>query len=155
MEQDHGGQLVGPTSLCQAAVLLWTASGGGQIVNIASRTWLTGGPLAYVSSKAGIVGLTRALAVQLDPLNVTAKAIAPGMALTPFTERGRDEAAVARMFEHHQKLSLLPRLATAAGVAEAAVFLASPRASFITGEVLHVAGGAQLAPSAEMTSTLA
>jgi NAD(P)-dependent dehydrogenase (short-subunit alcohol dehydrogenase family) len=139
--------LWGPTSLCQTAVPLWESGGGAQVVNIASRTWLTGGPLAYVSSKAGLVGLTRALAVQLGRLNVTVNAIAPGMVLTPFTERDRDQAEVSRMLEHHQALSLLPRLATAEDVAEAAVFLSSARASFITGEVLHVAGGAQLAPA--------
>lgn len=139
--------LWGPTSLCQIATPLWRATGGGQVVNVASRTWQSGGPVAYVSSKAGLVGLTRSLAVELGHLNVTVNAIAPSMVLTPFTRRDRSDAQIDAMLQTQQQMSLLPRLATPEDVASAAAFLASPRASFITGEVLHIAGGAQLAPS--------
>jgi len=140
--------LWGQASLCQAATRMWVRAPGGSVVNLSSRSWLAGGPLAYVASKAGVVGLTRALAVELSPYSVTVNAVAPSTVLTPMVS-GRltpeeYEAHVARV----GRLTLLPRLATAEDVANAVVFLSSSRASFITGEVLHVCGGAQLAPFA-------
>lgn len=141
--------LWGATALCQAALPLWRSTGGGQVVNISSRTWLTGGPVAYVASKAGVVGLTHALAVELAPDNVTVNAVAPSTVATPFIAQNRDEEQLASHLSHHARLTLLDRLATATDVADAVAFLASPRASFITGEILHVAGGAQLAPPSQ------
>ncbi|WP_182481068.1 SDR family NAD(P)-dependent oxidoreductase [Nocardioides immobilis] len=138
--------LWGPASLAQAAAPLLRSGGGGAIVNISSRTWATGGPLSYVTSKAGIVGMTRSLAVELAPANIRVNAVAPSMVETPFVRNGRSETEYGRLIQRQRSFSLLPRLATADDVAEAVSFLASPRSSFITGEVLHVAGGGQLAP---------
>lgn len=141
--------LWGPASLCQAAAELWRETGrGAQVVNIGSRSWLAGGPLAYASSKAGVVGLTRSLAVQLAPLDVTVNAVAPSTVITPIVQEGKSEDELTQHIEHSKSLSLLPRLAAAEDIAEAVTFLASPRAGFITGEVLHVCGGGQLAPNA-------
>ncbi|WP_138413565.1 SDR family NAD(P)-dependent oxidoreductase [Sinomonas gamaensis] len=134
-----------PMALCQAALPIWQATRSGRIVNITSRTWLAGGPTAYVTSKAGIVGLTRSLAVELGPLGVTANAVAPSMVATPFTRGGRTEEEFAAFTERHTRMSPLGRLATAEDIVDAVEFLASAKASFITGEVLHVCGGAQLA----------
>ncbi|MGI5232616.1 SDR family NAD(P)-dependent oxidoreductase [Actinoallomurus sp. CA-142502] len=139
--------LRGPMLLCRAALPLWRRTGSGRVVNIASRTWLGGGPTSYVTSKAGVVGLTRTLAVELGPLGVTVNAVAPSMIVTALTSAGRDEARLRELTERHRRMTPMRRLATPEDVAEAVVFLTSDGAGFITGEVLHVCGGAQLAPA--------
>ncbi|WP_456286048.1 SDR family oxidoreductase [Microbacterium sp. JZ70] len=134
-----------PMLLARAAVPIWRATRYGRIVNITSRTYLSGGPAAYTTSKAGIVGLTRSMAVELGPLGVTANAVAPSMIVTPFTRGGRSAEELDAFVHKHERMSVLGRLATVEDVVDAIAFLAGDNASFITGEVLHVAGGAQLA----------
>lgn len=137
--------LTAPMLLAQEALRFWRGGGAGAaIVNIGSRTWLSGAGPGYTASKAGLVGLTRALAVQLGPLGVTVNAVAPSYLGSGFNFGG-DPAALAAAAREHIALGVLGRLATAEDVAGAVAFLASADARFITGEVIHVAGGAQLA----------
>jgi 3-oxoacyl-[acyl-carrier protein] reductase len=97
-------------------------------------------PIAYGAAKAGIELLTQDLAAQIGPYNIRANCIAPE---TILTERNSDripEAQKAAMIAHHP----IQRLGTPDDVARAAVFLASPDASWITGIILDVAGGSVL-----------
>ena len=134
-----------PLMLAQKAIPFWKAQGGGAIVTIGSRTWLSGANPAYTASKAGVVGLTRALAVELGPLNVRANTVAPSYIDTPFTRMNRSAEAIAAMHAGALRITPLPRLGTVEDVAGAVAFLLSDEAGFITGEVLHVCGGSQLA----------
>lgn len=133
-----------PMLLCQEAQPLLRASGGGSIVNVASRVYLSGTGVAYTASKSGLIGLTRVLAVQLGPDKIRVNAVAPSFLNTPFNKKiVEDDLGLAASF---RRMSPLGRLGTAEDVAGAIAFLASDRAAFITGDVLHVCGGTQLAP---------
>jgi len=133
-----------PMLLAQAAMTFWRDGDGGRVINIGSRVWVSGSGPAYTASKAGLVGLTRSMAVQLGPLGVTANVVAPSFIDTPFNAAS-GHAAAARSLDLNRRLGVLSRLGTPEDVANAVAFFASDEASFITGEVLHVCGGAQLA----------
>jgi NAD(P)-dependent dehydrogenase (short-subunit alcohol dehydrogenase family) len=109
----------------------------GSVVNVASRAWLGWwGQAAYAAAKAGVVGLTRALAVEMASRNVRLNAVAPGLIDTPML-RNRSEEALARLL----KSVPMGKLGTPEDIAHAVGFLASDRARTITGQVLYVCGG--------------
>jgi 3-oxoacyl-[acyl-carrier protein] reductase len=110
----------------------------GRIVNIASVVGLIGnkGQANYAASKAGLLGLTKAVAKELASRNVLVNAVAPGYIDTDMTRAIADEAKQAL-----QAAIPLGRLGAAADVAGAVLFLASDLASYITGQVLVVDGG--------------
>lgn len=127
---------------CRAAIPKLRAAGGGAIVNLASVLALVGGDddfatHAYATSKAGIVGLTRAIAVTYAPEGIRCNAIAPGLIATPMSARAQaDERIRARLPELQP---LTGDFGRTEDVAQAAVYLATAR--FVTGTVLPVDGG--------------
>jgi len=110
----------------------------GRIVNITSVVGASGNPgqANYAAAKAGVAGMTRALARELGSRGITVNCVAPGFIETDMT-KGLSAAQTAAL------LGQIPigRLGQAAEVADAVVFLASPRAGYITGTELHVNGG--------------
>lgn len=134
-----------PVFLTKEAIPLWKAAGGGTVTTTGSRVWLSGGIPAYTASKAGVVGLTRSFAVELASLNVRANAVAPSYIDTAFTRLDRSDETIERMRTSALGITPLQRLGTAEDIAGAVAFLVSDDASFITGEILHVCGGSQLA----------
>lgn len=136
--------LRGTFLVCRAVVGDMIASGWGRIVNVSSSAALNGGGpgLAhYSAAKAGIIGLTRALALELGPSGITANALAPGLIDTPLI---RGAGAPDGLYD--EVVARLParRIGTPEDVAAACAYLVSEEASFCTGQVLSPNGGAVL-----------
>jgi 3-oxoacyl-[acyl-carrier protein] reductase len=110
----------------------------GRIINLASVVGVIGNPgqANYVASKAGIIGLTKAVAREFASRGITVNAVAPGFIETDMTASLSDTAKEAMM-------SIIPlgRAGSPQDVADAITFLASDKAAYITGQVIHVSGG--------------
>ena len=123
---------------CKACVRHLMKRRGGRIINVTSVVGFTGnaGQTNYAAAKAGIVGFTRALATELAGRSITVNAVAPGFIDTDMT-REIGSGVRERIVEQVP----LGRLGSPEEVAAAVTFLASPGASYITGETIHVNGG--------------
>ena len=111
----------------------------GRIVNLSSSAWRSGGfagGVPYTAAKAGVIGLTRALAKTLGPYGITVNAIAPGPSATQMTE-----SWLAEWSKTFLKQIPLGRVGEPDDIANAALFLASDEAAYITGICLDVNGG--------------
>ena len=121
MKKSKSGSIVLTTS---ASVLFGVTGGNGQ-----------GGP-AYVSSKGGVIALTRSLARALGPDGIRVNAISPGITDTPMVASYTEEQKSAM-----KKRFPLGRFAQPEEIAEGAIYLISDKASFMTGEIMHINGG--------------
>jgi NAD(P)-dependent dehydrogenase (short-subunit alcohol dehydrogenase family) len=133
---------LGGMFLCSAAAIPeMRKAGGGAIVSTASAAGIVGipGRAPYSAAKAGIMGLTRSLAVEEAPHNIRVNAIAPGFTRTPLVQQALDDGSLT---EDWMLLEIpLDRLAAADEIARPAVFLAGEGASYITGQCIVVDGG--------------
>jgi 3-oxoacyl-[acyl-carrier protein] reductase len=130
--------LTAPFLLTQAVLGGMMKQRWGRIINISSVVAEMGNPgqANYVSSKAGLIGLTRSVAREVASRNITVNAIAPGYITTAMTEALTEEQTKAVTDQVP-----MGRCGTEADIAEAVVFLASKEAGYITGHVLDVNGG--------------
>ncbi|HEY2462019.1 MAG TPA: 3-oxoacyl-[acyl-carrier-protein] reductase [Candidatus Acidoferrum sp.] len=134
--------LTGAHLCIQQALATMMRARTGRIINISSVVAQAGnaGQANYVAAKAGLIGLTKAIAVEMASRNITVNAIAPGFIETPMTDILPDKV------KEDLKLRIpLGRMGKPQEIAAAIVFLASDEAGYITGHVLNVNGGMHLA----------
>lgn len=133
--------LTGAHLCAQQAMSVMMRARYGRIINVTSVVAETGNPgqVNYVASKAGLIGLTRALAIEVASRNITVNAVAPGFIVSPMTDplpQNVKDALLVRV--------PLGRMGTDTEVAAAIVFLASEEAGYITGAVLDINGGLRM-----------
>jgi 3-oxoacyl-[acyl-carrier protein] reductase len=137
--------LTGVFRVSRAAIPHLKAAGGGRIVNIASVLGLVPMRLqsSYVAAKAGVVNLTRSMALELAPHGILVNAIAPGSTATEGWQAWIGDASSEALDLHARLMSHIPlgRPASTAEIAAGALFLASPAASYVNGHVLAIDGG--------------
>jgi 3-oxoacyl-[acyl-carrier protein] reductase len=133
--------LTGAHLCAQQAMSVMMRARYGRIINVASVVAETGnaGQANYVAAKAGLIGLTRALALEIASRNITVNAVAPGFVVSPMTDplpQNVKDALLERI--------PLRRMGCDAEVAAAIVFLATEEAAYITGAVIDVNGGLRM-----------
>jgi NAD(P)-dependent dehydrogenase (short-subunit alcohol dehydrogenase family) len=145
-ERVLGTNLRGVVHMSQAVIPHLKSRGGGSITCISSLSALQGGGVFggghYCAAKAGILGLVRAMALELGPDNIRANGVAPGLILTDFSRGGTSDE-----YKHEKAKSFpLRRVGLPGDIAGACLFLASDLAAYVTGVTLDVNGGAYIRP---------
>ncbi len=135
--------LTGTFHCCQAVVPDMVAAGWGRIVNISSSSAQGGQPLMthYVASKAGVIGFTKALALELGPRGITVNTIPPGFIDTPMLRAAERRGRLGESVEYHAARTPVRRAGRPEDIAATCSFLVSEEAGYVTGQVIGVNGG--------------
>jgi 2-hydroxycyclohexanecarboxyl-CoA dehydrogenase len=135
--------LTGTFHCCQVVIPHMIEAGWGRIVNISSSSAQGGQPYMthYVSSKAGVIGLTKALALEFGPKGITVNTIPPGFIDTPMLRDSESKGLLGEGVEHHAGLTPVRRVGRPEDIAAACAFLVSDEADYVTGQVIGVNGG--------------
>ena len=129
--------LKGTWLMCREAARIMKEQKSGRIVNIASRAWLGNrGQSNYSASKAGVIALTRVLALELGKYNVSVNAVAPGLIDTPLTQSLSNEVLEKLIAAQPTR-----EMGKPADVANVVAFLVAEQTQFITGQTIYVDGG--------------
>jgi NAD(P)-dependent dehydrogenase (short-subunit alcohol dehydrogenase family) len=138
-----GVNLKGTYLGCKYAIPIMKKQRSGNIISTASEAGMVARPTmsAYGASKAGIIHLTKILALELASFNIRVNCVCPGPILTPIFGKGNPGADIDSLLKQIAKDVPMGRLGQPEEIAQAALFLASPEAAFITGHVLVVDGG--------------
>lgn len=150
--------LDGPMMLTRAALPVMLERGGGSIVLVASTNGMAAAPAsaAYDVSKAGLIALARAIAVDYGPRGIRANALCPGWVMTPMGDESMDELGASKGVSRQEAYDLatgdvpLRRAGSAEEMAACCLFLASDESSIVSGTALIADGGGQ---AVELTST--
>lgn len=130
--------LKGPINVCKAMIPALTASGSGRIVNVASDAGRVGstGETVYAGAKGGVVAFTKSLAREMTRHQIRVNCVCPGPTDTPLFAQQPEKMRTAL-----ERAIPMRRVARPSEIADAIVFFASDRSSFVTGQVLSVSGG--------------
>ena len=132
--------LTGPYLCCKAVIPHMIKNGKGKIINFGSIASFMGRPdrVAYVAAKTGVLGLTRALAVDLTGKNINVNTICPGLISTPFNQKFAEDPVHGEAWGNE---TIVGRWGVPSDISGAAVFLSSDDADFINGSEIKIDGG--------------
>jgi 2-hydroxycyclohexanecarboxyl-CoA dehydrogenase len=135
--------LTGTFHCCQVVLPEMIEEGWGRIVNISSSSAHGGQPFMtpYVAAKSGVIGLTKALALEFGPKGITVNTIPPGFVDTPMLRAADAKGLLGKGIDHHIRLTPVRRVGRPEDIAAMCAFVCRDEAGYVTGQVLGVNGG--------------